>query len=152
MSREKQIEEIADILCEAKEHDCKGGNDCLCVKQAEALYNAGYRKQSEWISVDERLPRESEGEWLQDEESKFVHRYHCSVCNFYLIGEPTKYCEDCGAKMRGVRKVQNENIVKVVRCKDCEFRETKECPQITLPLDDYGFCSFGEQKMKGGAE
>ena len=42
-----QIEKMADILCEAKEHDCKGGNDCLCVKQAEALYNAGYRRQSE---------------------------------------------------------------------------------------------------------
>jgi hypothetical protein len=25
-------------------------------KVAEYLYNAGYRKQSEWISVDERLP------------------------------------------------------------------------------------------------
>lgn len=42
----KQIEEMADILCDAKDHDCKGGNDCLCVKQAEALYNAGYRKAS----------------------------------------------------------------------------------------------------------
>ena len=46
-NREKQIEEMADILCEAKGHDCNGGDDCRCVKQAEALYNAGYRKASE---------------------------------------------------------------------------------------------------------
>ena len=55
MNKEKQIEEMADILCVAKEHDCKGGNDCLCLKQAEAIYNASYRKQ-EWISVKDRLP------------------------------------------------------------------------------------------------
>ena len=46
---QKQIEEMADILCEAKEHDCNGGNDCLCIKQSQALYNAGYRKQNEVI-------------------------------------------------------------------------------------------------------
>ena len=45
--------------------------------------------------------KQSEGEWIKDQESKFEHRYHCSVCNFYLIGEPTKHCEDCGAKMKG---------------------------------------------------
>lgn len=135
---EQAIEEIAKVI-EGTEQTAAHCGKPSPKMYAQDLYWRGYRKQSE-------------GEWLQDEESKFVHRYHCSVCNFYLIGEPTKYCEDCGAKMRGVRKVQNENIVKVVRCKDCEFRETKECPQITLPLDDYGFCSFGEQKMKGGAE
>ena len=58
MEKEKQIEEMADVLCDAKEHDCKGGNDCLCIKQAEAIYNAGYRKQN-WISVEDRLPEAS---------------------------------------------------------------------------------------------
>ena len=43
----KQIEEMANILCDAKGHDCNGGDDCRCVKQAEALYNAGYRKASD---------------------------------------------------------------------------------------------------------
>lgn len=60
---EKQIEEMANILCEAKEHDCKGGNDCLCLKQAEAIYNASYRKQ-EWISVEDRLPTYKDGKVL----------------------------------------------------------------------------------------
>lgn len=87
MSREKQIEEIANAI-----YDDPNAYDTYwrshCERLAETLYNAGYRKQSE-------------GAWIKDEESKFEHRYHCSVCNFYLIGKPTKYCEDCGAKMKG---------------------------------------------------
>ena len=47
MNRDKQIEEMADILCDAKGHDCNGGDDCRCVKQAEALYNAGYCKATD---------------------------------------------------------------------------------------------------------
>ena len=43
----KQIDEMADILCDAKGHNCNGGDDCRCVKQAKALYNAGYRKSSD---------------------------------------------------------------------------------------------------------
>lgn len=53
-----------------------------------SLVNAGYRKQSE-------------GKWINDNKSKFKHRYYCSACNFYLIGAPTNYCEECGAKMKG---------------------------------------------------
>ena len=64
MSKEKQIEEMAKVLCEDCARDTspcvltKTARMCESVKeQAEALYNAGYRKQ-EWISVDERLPEE----------------------------------------------------------------------------------------------
>jgi hypothetical protein len=59
MSKEKQIEEIAKIFCGMK-NGCDG---CMWDKAhcnernyAEEIYNAGYRKQSEWISVNERLP------------------------------------------------------------------------------------------------
>ena len=96
MSREKQIEEIAKVLltdCEGACTECEyyerfDGSLCIPMRLANELYKQGYRKQSE-------------GEWIKDQESKFEHRYHCSVCNFYLIGEPTKHCEDCGAKMKG---------------------------------------------------
>ena len=63
MSREKQIEEMAEILasdcgdckeCEYYDGDYRSVINC-CRKYANMLYNAGYRKQ-EWISVDERLP------------------------------------------------------------------------------------------------
>ena len=60
---EKQaIEEMAKTLCEdcAKSDPCSLyaiGGMCNSVReQATAMYNAGYRKQSEWISVSERLP------------------------------------------------------------------------------------------------
>jgi RNA polymerase subunit RPABC4/transcription elongation factor Spt4 len=78
----KEIEELAtEIYTLFRSHP-------MSKAMARHLYDKGWRKQKE-------------GEWIKDEESKFEHRYHCSVCNFYLIGEPTKYCEDCGAKMKG---------------------------------------------------
>lgn len=90
MNREKQIENIAYIFDSSC--DNTNGEDCetcacsLC--KAEQIYNAGYRKQCE-------------GKWIKDEKSKFKHRYYCSACNFHLIGAPTNYCEECGAKMKG---------------------------------------------------
>lgn len=40
--KEKQIEEMANILCESKEHNCNG-EDCKCLKQATDLFNKGAR-------------------------------------------------------------------------------------------------------------
>ena len=64
MSREKQIEEMVDDIDAYIENvDVKHWyRDELDEGLAEALYNAGYRKQ-EWISVDERLP-DNDGEYL----------------------------------------------------------------------------------------
>lgn len=53
MSREKQIEEMARIIREEN----GGLIPDYYRPDAEALYDAGYRKQ-EWISVDERLPED----------------------------------------------------------------------------------------------
>ena len=65
--REKQIEEMAKIFCGMK-NGCDG---CMWDKAhcnernyAEEIYNAGYRKQSEWISVEERLPDKKEYDWV----------------------------------------------------------------------------------------
>lgn len=57
MSKEKQIIEIKECI------DAVYGADCAYFDVdgfaiAEEIYNAGYRKQSGWISVDERLPEE----------------------------------------------------------------------------------------------
>ena len=65
MSKEKQIEEMALIICGFK--DCTscisrmGLRKCGAKAYAERFYNAGYRKQSEWISVEERLPPAGKG-------------------------------------------------------------------------------------------
>lgn len=67
MSKEKQIEiiELTKTLCLKPCDTCsRYGQKQKCVHEytAERLYNAGYRKQSEWISVDERLPTVEENE------------------------------------------------------------------------------------------
>ena len=84
--REKQIEEIARIIC----RDYNGGicatdgfvcnYNCEWTQIAKHLYNAGYRKQSEWISVEERLPSEDE---QRDEYGELVP--------FLVCEKDTKY-------------------------------------------------------------
>lgn len=62
MIKEKQIDEMAKLICNYPH--CTNYNvigecvnaDCMFTDKAEAIYNADYRKQSEWISVEERLP------------------------------------------------------------------------------------------------
>lgn len=54
MSREKMIEEMRKDIFAAFGGYEKWEEDWQSL--AEAVYNAGYRKQSEWISVEERLP------------------------------------------------------------------------------------------------
>lgn len=67
MDEKKQIEEMVNIITTAIPNDickddyCKDCNFYSVGKKcyiARALYNAGYRKSSEWISVNERLPEE----------------------------------------------------------------------------------------------
>ena len=69
MNKEKQTEEMAmtqlDVLAndiyqhcpDLKENYC-GDTHCVAC-MANALYNAGYRKHSGWISVNDRLPDKS---------------------------------------------------------------------------------------------
>ena len=74
MSREKQIEEMIEIVkpfvsglaCEQESGSCEL-TDCRSCKArciANALIEKGYRKQSEWISVEERLPTREDGKVL----------------------------------------------------------------------------------------
>jgi hypothetical protein len=65
MSKEKQIEEMARVIYENTAISCVETADEI----AEAVYNAGYRKQSGWISVDERLPSADE---IRDEYGELV--------------------------------------------------------------------------------
>ena len=62
MSREKQIEEMAKEICAVCHayKNCVNTTPCtMAYKEAEELYkDKGYRKQ-EWISVEDRLPKES---------------------------------------------------------------------------------------------
>ncbi len=52
MDEKKQIKEMAEVICGSGMVDTYS----RCEIIAEELYSADYRKQSGWISVDERLP------------------------------------------------------------------------------------------------
>ena len=92
MNREKQIEEVRKDIFAAFGGYAKWEEDWQSL--AEAVYNAGYRKQSE-------------GEWI-DCKSKMLWGetyYKCSNCE---SRSPIRfnYCPNCGAKMKGAT---NEN-------------------------------------------
>ena len=94
MSKEKQIEEMAEELRHSCEGECfrnkDGFIDCE-VCEALLLYNAGYRKQSEaeWIPYSNIVGERQITGWL------------CGNCKKYSTGL-RKYCPECGAKMKGV--------------------------------------------------
>ena len=95
MSREKQIEEMANFLWK----NTLIHTEDLCHDVAETLVIEGYRKQSE-------------GHWFILEYEYFT----CSECGYYhpngcdstkeakeklTEGVYPKYCSECGAKMKG---------------------------------------------------
>ena len=99
MSREKQIEEIANILWNIpNNYSLNSYNDCERI--AECIYDdGGYRKQKD-------------GHWFILEYEYFT----CSECGYYhpngcdstaeakqklAEGKVPKYCDECGAKMDG---------------------------------------------------
>ena len=117
----EQIEEMVKSFIDGK--DVPSGADCrLClfdrdvlyIKVAEALYNAGYRKQKEgeWISVEDRLPEytltrdifgrpqdyvsDSVLVCVESSECDGVHRY---VSTDFMIGrkpEEVHWLMSCG--------------------------------------------------------
>lgn len=64
MSKEKQIEGMAKVIKSSLDGlGCGNFNftgDEISIMFAEHLYNENYRKQSKWISVEERLPERAE--------------------------------------------------------------------------------------------
>ena len=96
MSKEKQIEEITEIIrpfvsglaCEEESGSCEFVNCQYCRARdiARKIYGKGYRKQSE-------------GEWKQAYNS--FPRYVCTNCNHLYNNKEYKYCPNCGARMKG---------------------------------------------------
>lgn len=85
----KQIEEMAKDICKLGKpcEKCSAYPDaCKAVKYAERFYNADYRKQSE-------------GEWIYQEYSMGHYVGKCSLCE--CEADMTKFCPNCGARMKG---------------------------------------------------
>ena len=115
MSEERQIEEMARIICKPTSNrgDCeKCGFKKQCSKfdDATALYNADYHKQSygEWEWFEEWSPSTTEHPRECDECG-----WRCGECKTALADTVGGYwdnpdekpnlnfCPDCGAKMKG---------------------------------------------------
>jgi hypothetical protein len=112
MSREKQIEEMAKLIClsygEGVCRQCDDYDFCTVRQEAERFYNAGYRKQSEgeWQIVSEIYK-------LIDDVDEELY-VECQFCKrrfpvpyefddekiFKYAREHYPYC-NCGAKMKG---------------------------------------------------
>lgn len=83
-NKEKQIEKMADILCESKEHNCNG-EDCKCLKQATDLYNANCRILDEdFIAIPEIDYR-----YLKDMADRFDPFWFCA------FGGCEGACKEC---------------------------------------------------------
>ena len=107
MSREKQIEEMANDIDDAcGNRGCPKDRDCSKCR-AEWLYELGYRKQSEgeWIKQkpDPEAMRIFHEKGLGNGMSLNSIYWTCSVCDNWGIPHH-KYCSSCGAKMKGGAK------------------------------------------------
>ena len=104
MNREKQIEEMAKEIELTQRNKVVSHCELPSADEyATALYEAGYRKQSEWISVEERLPEEEARVlvWLNIEDNyttidtdrilcgKWV-RWNSFVTHWMPLPEPPK--------------------------------------------------------------
>ena len=93
MTREKQIEEIANILWHIPgNYFLNSYNDCERI--AECVYDdGGYRKQKE-------------GEWIKSKSGLYVCSECDKTCPYDAQADDIsywecKYCPNCGAKMNG---------------------------------------------------
>lgn len=88
------ILEMKELLCESINGKCNGYcENCNCEKQANALYNTGYRKQKE-------------GEWVW--KDGFLVCSECESTKPIAFHTPIKityykcdFCNKCGAQMKG---------------------------------------------------
>ena len=102
MNEEKQIEEMAKVIASVPPIEfpigsrLQGRHIYTTTKIAEHLYKADYRKQSE-------------GEWKSHKDfnpflrTDVIVGYICSCCE-NESDETTKFCPDCGAKMKGTKE------------------------------------------------
>ena len=156
MSKEK-IEEMAWDLCDVPKHpsikSCEqcGNKHCHAMYYAERAYTEGYRKQSKWISVDERLPEGG---------------VHCLVaCTVKRIdGTHGQYvCVGYYAeKFKHLAYGVDDDCVSEYNEENDEYYIAEGWYEVIKNWDDYGFVAIHdfvthwmplpEAPMKGGVE
>ena len=120
-SREKQIEEMADLLENAK-MDARATigsmNHGFGIWYASALYTAGCRKQSGWISVEERLPSKSE----------YLNRHNDGIdtlkrLTIAYMTDTIEYAIGCYDGYKWVNQLGNKKINDVIAWRPFELYE-----------------------------
>lgn len=96
MSNKKQIEEMAKVLKDYTKENHIMASHTILENYAEALYNAGYRKQSE-------------GEWVHtDKADHWFGKDECNKCHYHTFDRIDlshfNFCPNCGARMSGGKK------------------------------------------------
>ena len=107
MSRE-QIEEMAKELTAYEKKLCERlpKDKCLLTSAVHAQVSCDYCKIAEFL-VNAGYRKQSEGEWKDQYQGMYVNQlYKCSVCGETAFHDDkrwflTKYCPNCGAKMKG---------------------------------------------------
>lgn len=61
---------------------------------------------------------------------------------------PAAYCAGWNGLVNLIEQAPTIDAVHVVRCKDCNKRDTSWCPMYyaRLRMEDNDFCSYGERK------
>ena len=73
----------------------------LAVEEGELYIALSDVKKAIAQTPTEYMPKIRSGEWVRDKQTRWKHRYFCSVCDFFLIAPPSNYCPNCGARMKG---------------------------------------------------
>ena len=105
---EKKIKEMAKDLCDIIVWTDLDGEPLIDAEQTcAALYDIGYRKQSEGEWLVDAWDNEKE-EWVTIPYNKHLHAdAFCSLCKEHALldgkeyGVASNYCPNCGAKMKG---------------------------------------------------
>ena len=98
MSKEKQIEEMAKLTCNSQrscyEGDCIGSEICAVRENCEKLYNAGYRKQSDYRqelieAFENYISEMTVSKWGTKDECETA-RAAVRMAVAFVLGEPQK--------------------------------------------------------------
>lgn len=87
MKETAEIIEMAKKMTDENQTEVTEALSHLFVSLAERLYDAGYRKQSEWISVEERLPDLYGTYLVYTHDNRIKLGYFCEL----VIGLPPSF-------------------------------------------------------------